>query len=76
MITITPSACCALAELLDESDVQSHLVLRVLVESDGTLDLSVEPPGIEDTVFSFRGRNVIALEPEAAELLSGTTLDL
>ena len=76
MITITPAACSALAELLDEADVQSHLVLRVVVEPDGKLELSLESPQLEDTVFSFRGRNVMALEPEAAEMLSGTTLHL
>ena len=76
MITVTPTACAALAELLEQAGVQTHLVLRVVADEDGTLDLSLEPPQLEDTVFNFRGRNVLALEPVATHLLSGTSLDL
>ena len=76
MITVTPNACAALAELLEESQVQTHLVLRVVADDVGDLDLSLESPQLEDTVFNFRGRNVLAIEPAACQMLSGTTLDI
>ena len=76
MITVTPSACSALAELLQENEVGGHLVVRVICDGDDNLELSLEAPQIEDTVFSFRGRNVLAVEPTAAEILSGTSLDI
>ena len=76
MITVTPNACAALAELLEESEVQTHLVLRVVTDESGELELSLESPQLEDTVFNFRGRNVLAVEPAACQMLSGTSLDI
>ena len=76
MITVTPSACAALAELLEDSDLQPHIVLRVIAGENSGLDISLEPAQLEDTVFNFRGRNVLAIEPHAAQMLSGTSLDL
>ena len=76
MITVTPSACAALAELLEEADVQSHLLFRVLTDEAGGIDVSLEPAQMEDTVINFRGRNVLAVDPQAAEKLSETSLDL
>jgi len=75
MITVTPAACATLASLLDDAGVQPHLVLRVVTDG-GELELSLEPPQLEDVVFNFRGRNVLAVEPQAAGSLEGTTLDL
>ena len=76
MITVTPSACAALAELLEDADLQSHIVIRVVASDDGDLELSLEATQIEDMVFHFRGRNVLAVDPTAAQALSGTSLDL
>ena len=76
MITVAPSACAALAEILDEGDVQRHLVVRVVADEQQNLELSLAAPRIEDAVFSYRGRNVLAVEPLAAELLAGTSLEL
>lgn len=75
MITVTPSACAALAELLEEHAVQRHIVVRVVADGHEQLDLSLEAPQLEDSVFSFRGRNVLAVESSAALLLDGTSLD-
>ena len=76
MITVTPSACAALAKLLEENGVHSHQVVRVIADGDQTLELSLEAPQVEDSVFSYGSRNVLAVEPLAAQLLSGTCLDL
>jgi hypothetical protein len=76
MITVTPGACAVLADLLEEAGVQPHLVLRVVADESGKLDLSLESPQLEDTVFNFRGRNVLALEPVATQILADTSLDL
>ena len=76
MITVTPNACARLAGLLDDRVVQQHHVLRVVADRDNNLELSLEAPQLEDTVFSYQQRNVLAIEPAAAQLLSGTSLDL
>ncbi len=76
MITVSPSASAALAELLDEADILPHLMLRVVANEVGQCDLSLEPAELDDTVFNHRGRNFLAIEPTAARLLDGTTLDL
>lgn len=75
MITVTPCACAALAEILEEHSVQRHIVVRVVADSHAKLELSLEAPQLEDSVFSFRGRNVLAVESSAARLLEGTSLD-
>ncbi len=76
MITVTPAACSCLAELLDGAGVQGHVVLRVVADDVGKLDLSLEPPQLEDAVFNHHGRNVLAVEPQAAQMLSESSLDI
>lgn len=76
MITVTPTACAILADLLAESAIASHLALRVVADEQDHLDLSLESPQPEDQVIRHRGRNVLALEARAAEKLDGRTLDI
>ena len=77
MITVTPSACGALADILEASTVQKHVVVRVVADGNQNLELSLEAPQLEDVVFNFRGRNVLAVEPiSASQLLEGTSLDI
>lgn len=76
MITVTPAASASLAELLDGGNVPPHLVLRVVCDGQRRLDVSLESPQLEDTLFNHRGRNVLSIEPQAARLLSGSCLDL
>ncbi len=76
MITVTPTACALLAELLADGAIASHLVLRVVADEQEQLELSLESPQPEDQIFRHRGRGVLALEAHAAVKLDGRTLDI
>lgn len=63
-----------IANLTNSSD--DSKCLRLVRSEDSGLALSLEQPASDDTTFDYRGRTVLALPEEFAELCSDKELDL
>ncbi|HZW59788.1 MAG TPA: hypothetical protein VFE85_05790 [Woeseiaceae bacterium] len=63
-----------IADLTNSSD--GSKCLRLVRSEDTGLALSLERPAADDTTFDYRGRTVLALPEEFADLCSDKQLDL
>ncbi|RMF73101.1 MAG: hypothetical protein D6744_16060 [Planctomycetota bacterium] len=75
MLTVTPPAAEALAEILNRQPLPPEVVLRFVPDAEG---IGMQPSEVapDDTTFDHNGRTVLALSGDVAELLSAHTLDV
>lgn len=75
MLTVTDAAGERLASLLSESKLPDEIAVRLVIDGQSIgLRQDSERPG--DQTIQHRGRTIVLLDEEAAELLTDDTLDV
>jgi Fe-S cluster assembly iron-binding protein IscA len=75
MLTVTESAVAHLAALLDLPQLQTHDVVRLIIEESGVqMEPARQEPG--DVIFKHEERTVLVLEESVSQRLKGFTLDV
>ena len=75
MLTMTEAAAGYLSEVLNEAEAPQDTAIRLQVQ-DGGLSSALDRARPGDTALHHAGRKVLLLDPQACDLLSGSTIDL
>lgn len=75
MLNVTSAAGDHLRDMLERAKVPGNAAVRILVKPDG-LKTTFDRERIGDTSIDHEGRRVLLLDPQAASVLSGRTLDV
>lgn len=73
MFEVTPQAQEWITKQLDQANAPDEVVLRMVVEEE-KISLMLGKPQPGDKTFEAEGKTYLAVEPEAAEKLSGKSL--
>ena len=76
MLTVTETASAHLAHLLVQASKPEDMVVRLERGTTGDLSLRFDYALPDDTTFEHMDRAVLALGPQVAPTLAGTTLDV
>jgi Fe-S cluster assembly iron-binding protein IscA len=76
MLTVTETASAHLAHLLVQASKPDDMVVRLEREATGDLSLRFDYALPDDMTFEHMDRAVLALGPQIAPTLAGTTLDV
>lgn len=75
MLTVTETAGAHLAELLAEVDAPDDTAIR-FVFTEAALELTLDHAYPDDVRVEYDGQMVLLLDPDAASVLDGHTVDL
>ncbi len=75
MLTVTDSACAAIATMLKTNNAPESVALRLTAAEQGGLGLSPDKPNDEDQSYHYEGRTVLVITPELVQKLDGVVLD-
>ncbi|MFI4896743.1 MAG: hypothetical protein ACIARR_02840 [Phycisphaerales bacterium JB059] len=75
MLTVTDSACAALANILETNNAPENIALRLGAAPQGGLGLAPDSPGAEDQSYDHEGKTVLVIAPDLLTQLDGVILD-
>lgn len=75
MLTITPAARELLSRLLEEKNTPEDEAARFVFNRDN-LTVEIDKLRAGDVTFDYKGRVIVLLDEEAAEILADNTLDV
>lgn len=75
MLSVTPSACVFLRDMLDHSHAPDGTAVRIVAQHDG-LRTTIDTMHAGDSIVEDRGRLLLLLDPSLSKRLSERTLDV